>query len=352
MFRIKSEDRAALARRRLFPPKPADQRRPNRESLARRAVLRETHTKRLNNAGELLVPNDYKRLVRDLMEISDRTRRGRGAPAATTTLDDVRGAFKRYCEASAQRAVDEEPPCDACSGGGWRQVLDNGGRPVLDRGVQRYVPCECRIRKAETFAPAFEAPSAYADARLSNYVQTRENSHAIAAGRDWLAGQRRHLYFYGLTGRGKTRLACTLANEHPDRAAFIRVPWLIALTQRSIDDPSKRREMTELRDRAERAPVVVLDDLAGGEKNSDHSRGLVTTILDRRWDRDLATIVTSNLPWGGDEGLGAFYNDERIPSRLADMCGEPLEIGGRDYRIAPLRAPKRPDLRIIGREKE
>jgi DNA replication protein DnaC len=60
----------------------------------------------------------------------------------------------------------------------------------------------------------------------------------------------------------------------------------------------KPPEANDLLDLSERTPVVVLDDMAGGEKGGDYTRGLLVTILERRLQRDRQTIVTSNLSLG------------------------------------------------------
>jgi predicted ATPase len=135
-------------------------------------------------------------------------------------------------------------------------------------------------------------------------------------GPDLLAGERQHLYLFGDVGRGKSRLAASVLNELADRGtrcAFIRVSFLVLAQMRAIDDAAHKADAGRFLDVALGSEAAALDDIAGGEKGSDFVRGLVVTILDRRFDRGLRTIITSNLSL---QQISEFYTDTRIPSRM------------------------------------
>jgi DNA replication protein DnaC len=260
------------------------------------------------------------------------------------TLKEVLANIKAFNERrdELRLAPDVTPTCPDCE--------DTRVRVFINRdGVRCAAPCSCRSRFTGP-AEIYDCPAELLDARLENFNVCLETAHAVQAAREFAAVEdpRRHLCFNGKPGRGKTRLAISAARARVDRgepAAFISVPWLIALAQRGIDDARKRAEAANLEDHAIATPVVILDDVAGGEKGSDFARGILTRILDRRYSKQLRTIITSNfdLP-----RLAQYYNDERVVSRLAEMCGETFELGGPDRRLAPLSsAARHGNLRVV-----
>jgi DNA replication protein DnaC len=304
-----------------------------------------------------VVSADTAQLARLLKDIQQRSRRERGrlVPASP---EDVRAAVEAFREKTQQLAFDPASPttCERCHGGGWEEVIESrtvripgpDGSPIeVQREIQVARRCECRQSQPAKPITVFDLPAEFRDARLANYGRRRhDNSHALDAAEQWMRGERRHLYLFGEVGRGKSRLAASLANEAAaigTGAAFIRVPWMIMLQLRGIDDPARRKEANDLLDRALRTPVVVLDDVAGGEKGSDFTRGLFVTVLDRRFDRELKTIITTNLSL---QALSEFYADDRIPSRIAGACGETIEVGGIDGRLSKS-APARRGMRAV-----
>jgi DNA replication protein DnaC len=286
--------------------------------------------------------DDLTKLVPLLKEIQQRSHRGRGRPLP---LSDVRAAIEAFRANIGERALDPDPVtrCIRCE--------DVGFTFVHEKGARRARACVCRLEPATMPRTVFDLPGEFKDARLANYTQRFENAHAINAARQWINGERSHLYLFGDTGRGKSRLAASLLNEaaeHGIPGAFIRVPWLILLQLRAIDDARWRADANDLMERALKTTNVVLDDMAGGEKGSDHSRGLLVTVLDRRFDRQLRTIITSNLSL---QQLSEFYSDNRISSRIAGACGETIELGGIDGRLEPRPSARanvrRRDMRLV-----
>jgi DNA replication protein DnaC len=292
------------------------------------------------------VPDDLE-LARALMKITEEARRDlKLGKLRHVSQEEVRTTVEKFARRGPPSGFYEPDlagSCDVCHGGGFKPVLENrlfevpgpGGQPVkVERQVRAVLPCECRSSRPIEPATVSDLPFEFRDARLVNYTQRLENAHAVVSARDFDSGARRHLYLHGPTGRGKSRLAASLLNEAAARgvsAAFVRVPWLMLLRQLGIDDAFKQAEANTLLDRALRTPIVALDDIAGGEKGSDFTRGLMVTILDRRFDHDLPTLITSNLRL---QELSEFYCDTRIPSRIAGACGQTIELGGVDARIA------------------
>lgn len=262
-------------------------------------------------------------------------------PIPRATLEQVRDSIAKLdAKLPALVAAANVPrSCEHCGGTGWRTATErrtistreaDGTITSEERQVPVVVRCQCPTTEPATVA---HVPTTLQAARLTNYVRSLQNNHAVAAVEEWLAGEREHLYFFGETGRGKTRLAITALNEAASRGrrgAFISMPWLMQLLVQSIDDQRCQPVARALMYDALNTHVVVLDDVAGAEKGSDFSRGKLVTLLDRRFNRGLSTIITSNLDL---DRLSEFYDDNRIPSRIAGACKETIEIGGFDHRV-------------------
>jgi DNA replication protein DnaC len=213
-----------------------------------------------------------------------------------------------------------------CDGSGW-MVVEEPGQP---RRVKR---CGCWLAQHQRAAAG--VPEYFTDSRLTNFRSRPGNATAIERATAWIKADAGDLYLCGGTGVGKTRLACALLNERFAQlvrtARFVRVPYLMLLQLQGFDDSVKKAEANALLDQCIEAEVLCLDDVAGAEKASDFSRGVMVTMYDQRLDRGLRTIWTSNVNL---RGLSTFFNDERLASRIAGACGaEVIEIGGDDYRL-------------------
>lgn len=212
--------------------------------------------------------------------------------------------------------IDKGPTCGTCDDTcGW--LYPNGP----DGGV---VPCpECQSRKRGQ-APGL--PIAEHGSRMATFKPTTDNKHAIAAAQQWLDGKRQDLYLFGGVGTGKTRLACSLANERwaaMEQVEFFRVAHLLASMQ-----PNATSDVDATLGRIERIPVIVLDDV-GASQATDFARRMLLVLYESRMDRGHRTIWTSNLDL---EELAGFNRDERLSSRIA---GNALiaEMTGKDWRL-------------------
>ncbi len=211
---------------------------------------------------------------------------------------------------------DKGPICGTCEDTcGW--LYPNGP----DGGV---IPCpECQSRKRGE-APGL--PVAEHGSRLATFQQTKDNVHAIAAAKKWLAGDRPDLYLFGGVGTGKTRLACSLANER--WAAGIGVEFFRVAQLLSVMLPGSATDVDTTLGRIEQIPVIVLDDV-GASQATDFARRMLLVLYESRMDRGHRTIWTSNLDL---EELAGFNQDERLSSRIA---GNALiaEMTGKDWRL-------------------
>jgi DNA replication protein DnaC len=150
----------------------------------------------------------------------------------------------------------------------------------------------------------------------------------------YVQGERRNLFLHGRVGRGKIGLAVALLRaaieEHDGRGLFVNFRELLWDLRRSYGTGVVSAAV----ERAQRTPLLVLDDL-GGERPTDHARDELAVLVERRHGRNLPTVVTSNYDLARlAQRLG--HDDpvvgERIVSRLAGGA-EVLRIDGPDRRF-------------------
>ena len=96
------------------------------------------------------------------------------------------------------------------------------------------------------------------------------------------------------------------------------------------DDLDARRKWVELRERVAAVPVLVLDDFGAG-KPTPSLQDAVLTLIDRRIEAGLRTLITSNLALGQ---LAVQGWDSRTRSRLALFRA--VSMGQKDWRASRL----------------
>jgi IstB-like ATP binding protein len=208
--------------------------------------------------------------------------------------------------------------CSECSGG-WRTV------PTA--GIERAERCACTIVGVH----ADGVPSEFVDVTLGNYREEEGNSRAMRCARQF-RGSSRDLYLYGGVGSGKTRLACSLLNEHArsrHTAYFARVPWMLHALQPGRDQAGA------LEERIATTSLLVLDDL-GAERDqaTDYTRRTLLMLYEQRHDRGLRTIFTSNK---SVQELAEMQDDGRLASRLVGQA-EVVRLTTPDQRRATRQA--------------
>ena len=179
-------------------------------------------------------------------------------------------------------------------------------------------------------------PKKYLPARLSDFPKAVANTEP------------KSLYLCGDRGVGKTHLACAIArfsaeNREPVRYSeigeritfkvsastlpmYISVPVLLMEIRDSFKNDSAMSEK-KLIEKYGSAPFLILDDL-GVEKTTDWSLQTLYTLINRRYEEELVTIITSNLSL---KELAEKVGD-RIASRIAEMC-EVKVMKGEDRRL-------------------
>lgn len=123
------------------------------------------------------------------------------------------------------------------------------------------------------------------------------------------------LYFYGQSGSGKTYFSSAMVNYLLDkgkRAKFITASNLFDLMYNyNYSFYRDKRELQDKVDTIKSIDFLVIDDL-GSESISKNNNSFLSSILDERMERDLNTVITSNLT---KFDLADIY-DSRISSRI------------------------------------
>lgn len=173
---------------------------------------------------------------------------------------------------------------------------------------------------------------------FENYKGTLTNQQKAAKKavqalcQEWtVAGYRRGIVLYSdfaSVGVGKTHLAVAAARfavEHLQSVAIWGMPTYIRALKASYD-AGKSDQVTRS---TEEPAVLVLDDL-GAENigKVDWYQEVIYNIMDTRWLKKRATIVTTNLP----ERVLFARIGARAMSRLTAMTGSFVELDGTDYR--------------------
>ena len=212
--------------------------------------------------------------------------------------------------------------CERCDDTGWE--------PITIDDVRRVRRCSCW----HTAHPSTVAniPAYFATVRLSTYQARKGTDAALAAAQRWQKGSH-DLYLFGPVGSGKSRLACSLANEATTTgasAAFFDVSDLVTKARAFEFDESPVDPIAQ----AKRVDVLVLDDLGSVEKASDYTLRVLLGLYNDRLAHRRRTIWTSNLTL---DQLSVALQDDRLGSRIAGN-GETVCISASDFRVDGPRA--------------
>ena len=157
---------------------------------------------------------------------------------------------------------------------------------------------------------------------------TQHNKMAVEAAKSF-DPIKNNLYIHGPTGSGKSHLAAVAARRHLDRFGRGAATWKpqeIARHVRSARDAAD--EQDRIMGIAE-SKLLVIDDL-GVQKDTEFMISLLYEIIDFRYmNRPTGMIITSNLSL---ENLASKIGEDRIPSRLVQMCRF-IGLDGPDQRL-------------------
>lgn len=173
--------------------------------------------------------------------------------------------------------------------------------------------------------------------RMDKLKTTDDNREAIAAA-DTFDPSKDNLYLYGPVGCGKSHIAVAGVYQWYSMAKIETIPSIgngvktvkpTALGREIRSAGSAERE-TEIIERLRESKILIIDDL-GVEKDSEFMVNILYEIIDWRYmNMPGGLIVTSNLSLGS---LSKKLGDDRIPSRLREMCKGFNLKGEKDYRV-------------------
>lgn len=161
---------------------------------------------------------------------------------------------------------------------------------------------------------------------FENYQESKHNKLALAAALKF--STKSNLFIVGQVGTGKTHLAVAAARKfHP-------LPGVDFLRQADLSRQVRGADNASSEDRIIKAwgakQVLILDDL-GSAKDTEFMVGLLYEIIDWRYmNRPGGLIVTSNRTL---DQLAEKLGDDRVPSRLAQMCQVFNLLGEPDHRL-------------------
>jgi DNA replication protein DnaC len=231
-------------------------------------------------------------------------------------MDDLQNMLAKF-RARIGAVQPEELPdgvtgCSECGGVGWAPQDDG-----------RYRRCACVLGSMEVYADG--VPYEFHEAAFHNYREEDGSRAALEKARQFLGGTR-DLYLVGGVGAGKTRLACSVLNEHVRQRRtgfFARVPMVLHQLQPG-------HEAGDLEARLFTTSLLVLDDL-GAERDqaTDYTRRTLLMIYEARGDRGVRTIFTSNKSL---TEIGKMQDDDRLASRIAGRA-DVIKITAVDQRM-------------------
>ncbi|MCL2014310.1 MAG: ATP-binding protein [Oscillospiraceae bacterium] len=134
------------------------------------------------------------------------------------------------------------------------------------------------------------------------------------------------LLFIGKTGLGKTHLSLAIANEVIKKGYSVLYITANELVNKTQNEYFGKEKSNETLDAIFSANLVILDDL-GAEFDTKFSLAVIYDLVNTRQNRNLPTIINTNL--SASELVGEY--NERIASRIV-CCYKMFRFFGKDIR--------------------
>lgn len=223
-----------------------------------------------------------------------------------------------------------------CPSHGPSDVLTRpGGAWACPRCLEIEMATETRAmwvaERAASLMQTAMIPARYIDQRFCAETQKQKIvKQTVASFRDFILAEKKWaaLIMVGITGTGKTLLACEIAQALIRRAAmsarYITAQGMVSEIQASYGREGKSEEGEIMR--FAQYDVLILDEI-DAVRAKDNTALLLTEIINRRYNENKSVIVISNQPF---ESLAKFVGD-RVYSRLhenAFICA----FEWKDYR--------------------
>ena len=172
----------------------------------------------------------------------------------------------------------------------------------------------------------------YRDARFENCVRTVENRKNIEICEkyvdnfDKMVEKNQGLLMWGDVGTGKSHLAACVANRLMDNGVQVVMTSFTQFLEIISKDYS---EEFALIDRLMNARLLIIDDL-GAERSTDYALEKVYNVIDKRCQRRLPMILTTNLNFK-DMRDEEDVRYRRIYDRIFQYC-YPMQFKGTNFR--------------------
>ncbi|MBI4650059.1 ATP-binding protein [Candidatus Desantisbacteria bacterium] len=229
--------------------------------------------------------------------------------------------------------------CNICGGTGWEFIKEG------ELNTARRCPaCYFKKTQIKRLSSAL-IPSRYEHCTLASYhpqhaTQKKAKQIAIRFIEEY-PDINSGLFFMGTCGVGKTHLAVATMRSILDKGfscIFYDFRELLKKLQHSYNTESELTEEEVLKPVIEK-DILLLDEL-GAQKITSWIRDTLTYIINRRYNDNKITIITSNYmdnPVRSKEGKDEEENltdriGYRLRSRLNEMC-KVVVMDGQDFRL-------------------
>lgn len=214
--------------------------------------------------------------------------------------------------------------CSTCRGLPCKKSTNQLFIPQVVDGRVDWQRCKWdKIRLMRKSCHLAKVPDKYDGKTFADYRVTNKNERAVRMARQYICDKpTKSLYFYGGYGTGKTFLASLIAKafiEAGKSVIFGDMPELLDELKSTFD--SKNLSEAELLGQYCDCDLLVMDDVGAGQLTA-WKVGTTYKIINRRYNGNKPTIITSNLDF---DGLATAlkvkdneYDGGRIVSRLKD----------------------------------